>query len=140
VGAEEFLSLDEIERAKDVDYIVVPVPEWGGSIRLGSVNGEAKALFMEIYDRNPDAGSDPVWSLLAQCMVDGQGNRLIKTDDDLKRVIAILKRKDIRVTDRLVTAMFELVGIRTPKVPLKNDSSEEASASSPTPSPEAVAV
>lgn len=136
--SDEFLSLDDIEKAKDVDYVVVPLPEWNGSLRLGSVNGEAKAYFLEMLEKDPSVDSDHVWNLLAQCLVDGQGNRLVKTNEDRKRVIGILKKKDVHVTDRIIAAMFELLDIRTTRSAPKNGSSEEASASSPTPQPEAV--
>lgn len=138
--ADEFLSLDDIEQSKNVDYVVVPCPEWGGSLRLGSINAEAQSLFLEMIEQDVTATQDAVWNLLVQCLVDGQGNRLVRTNEDRKRVIAILKKKDVRVTDRIISAMYDLIGLRTSRSAPKNDSSEEAPASSPTPLPEAVAV
>lgn len=137
---DDFLSLDAIAVAKDVDYVVVDVPEWGGSLRLGSVNGESATLFREMIEADPAAATDAVWNMLAQCLVDGQGNRLVRTDEDRRRTIAVFKRKDVRVTDRIIDAMFALLNIRTKGVAPKNDSGGEVSASSPIPSPETVAV
>lgn len=137
---DEFLSLDAIADAKDVDYVVVDLPEWGGSLRLGSVSGESVTLFREMLERDPNASNDAVWNMVAQCLVDGQGNRLVRTDEDRRRTITVLKRKDVRVTDRIIDAMYELLGIRLKGAAPKNVSGEEASASSPTPSPETVGV
>lgn len=138
---EEILSIAEIEAAKDVDYVVVSMPEWGGAIRLGSVSGEASFTFMEMIDKDPTARTDAVWNLVAQCMVDGEGNRLVKTDEDRRRVIATLKKKDIRATDRLIDATYRLLGLRTTRSPVpKNESGGEAHASSPMQLPEAVGV
>ena len=138
--SEVLLSIADIEAAKDVDYVVVPVPEWGGSIRLGSVSGEASFAFLEMIEEEPTTRTDAVWNLVAQCLVDNDGNRLVKTDEDRRRVIATLKKKDIRVTDRIIDATYRLLGLRTARSAPKNDSGEEVPASSPTPSPEVVGV
>lgn len=141
---DKFLSLNEIDAAKDVDFVTVPVPEWGGALRFGSVSAESAIVFVEILGGSVEKESraDATWNLIAQCMVDGEGNRLVKTDEDRKKVVATLKRKDVRITDRIIDAVYKLNGIRlsTPEEAPKNDSGEAAPASSPIALPEAVAV
>ena len=36
------LSREEILGADDIEYTDVPVPEWGGSVRIGTMGGEAR--------------------------------------------------------------------------------------------------
>jgi hypothetical protein len=106
-----FLTRDAIAEADDVEYDVVPCPEWGGDVRLRSIRGTQRDAYEEslIQERG---GSRKMnlrnarAKLIVLCAVD-EGGRLLFTADDLN----MLGRKNAKPLDRLFDACRQLVGL-----------------------------
>lgn len=105
------LTRDAILAAEDREYVVVDVPEWGGSVRLRSITVrerdryEASLLEQKGKDRKVNLDNARA-KLIILCAVDEEGRRLF-TDADL----AALARKSAKPMDRLYDACRKLCGI-----------------------------
>jgi hypothetical protein len=126
---EKILSIQEMLDADDVEYVVVPVPEWGGSVRFGSIDAGS---MLEFVERNaaPGGNKDSMIRLIVQCLVDADGVRV--PDDEIEAKIALFKKKDVRVINRLAEAALTLNGGKVAPVIVKNALSEADSDASRT--------
>lgn len=113
------LTRDQVFAADDTQYVVVPVPEWGGEIRLKSLSGaerdafEQSSLSAEV-EVGPDGESrrkvdlaNIRAKLVAACAVDESGQRMFTADD-----IEALGRRNGAALDRLKTAAEKLSKLR----------------------------
>lgn len=124
---EKLLSIEDIEKANDTRYETVPIPEWNGSIRLGSLSADDLIAWSE---KNGDPASSKVAGvrLLVASMVDGADNR-IGTD----ATVATLRKKDAKILTDLVKRALALNGLSEKAVEERKNGSGEASApASPT--------
>lgn len=82
-----YLSKDAILQADDLSYEDVPVPEWGGTVRLRTLTGSERDKFEAgVYGDGKKVKLDDFRArLCALCMVDGEGNRLFG-DSEVKQL------------------------------------------------------
>jgi hypothetical protein len=105
------LSREGIFEADDVEYAVVPCPEWGGDVRLKSIRGnqrdayEASVLEQNGSDRKINMRNARA-KLIVLCAVDEDGRALFGPDD-----VSALGRKNARPLDRLFDAARTLIGM-----------------------------
>lgn len=115
---KKFLSLDEMLDANDIQFIEVDTPEWGGTVRLGSLTAGEMLTFIETSEGPAKANAG--LRLIVRSLVDAEGNRL-GTDKHLEA----FKKKDAKVVNRLVKAILTLNGMDAKtQVAEKNESSE----------------
>jgi len=97
----------EIREVNDVQYRLIPVPEWGGEdaqIRIRSMSAGELVKFTNLKGENAKQG---MVRALVMCAVDGDGERIFSTDD-----VAWLMDKNISVLHRIQDAILELNGMR----------------------------
>lgn len=100
-----YLTKDQILAAQDRQYKEVEVKEWGGFVRLQSLDADA-ALQQEAIGKKRekgDATANPLTSMLAASIVDAQGNTLFTEKD-----VAALGKKSPAVLVRLINEVKEL--------------------------------
>jgi hypothetical protein len=86
--APVLLGRDDILKADDRTYEVIPVPEWGGSVRLRSLTGKERDAFEASMTNSPDGkrkGSvvNVRARLAALCIVDEIG-AVVFSDSDVR--------------------------------------------------------
>lgn len=82
----KLLSRQDILAVSDLVHEDVPVPAWGGTVRIRVMTGtERDAFRSEVAARRGDRTATPVGEfsaiLLAWTCVDGDGNRIFTVDD-----------------------------------------------------------
>lgn len=123
---KKFLSLQQIKESKDEKFAEIDVPEWGGTIRIGSITAGEMIDFAESNDG--PAKKTAGLRLIVKSLVDEDGNRI--GDDAL---LQDLKKKDSAVCSRITDAILELNGLgEEAKKKRKNASGEATTAASPT--------
>lgn len=106
------LGKQQIFDADDHDFRVVPVPEWGGEVRIRSLTGSERDKYESSLARMDKKGQmvpDMINArarLVALTAVDENGNRIFTDQDVLK-----LGTKSSKALDRLFEASGELSGI-----------------------------
>jgi hypothetical protein len=122
------LNRDAILAAEDKKYEDVPVPEWGGTVRVaGMTGGDRNAYQASMVVLGPNGSvqrlnmADQLAKLLSRSIVDESGERLF-SDKDLKALSA----KNGAVLDRLGDVAMRLSGLR------KEDMEAEAGKSAKT--------
>ncbi|MGW4986313.1 hypothetical protein ACWEQ3_01500 [Streptomyces mirabilis] len=108
------LNRDAILAAEDKNYEDVPVPEWGGSVRVAGMTGADRNSYqasMVVLGPNGSVQrlnmADQLAKLLSRSLVDEDGNRLF-SDKDIKALSA----KSGAVLDRLGDVAMRLSGLR----------------------------
>lgn len=108
------LSADEITQATDHRYEDVPVPEWGGDVRIRSMSGTDRNAYQSetvvIGANGRPQGinlRDQYARLLSRCIVDEQGRRIFVTEKQIKALGA----KDAAVLERLVKVAKRVSGL-----------------------------
>ncbi|MFD9064182.1 hypothetical protein ACFVZ3_21965 [Kitasatospora purpeofusca] len=99
------LSKEQIASAPDITYEDVPVPEWGGEVRVRGLSGaEREAWEQSMLVAGPNGtriqrpgATDNRARLLVRCIV-GEDGELLYTEKDIKA----LNGKSGAVLDRLV--------------------------------------
>ncbi|MFC9949191.1 hypothetical protein ACFVIN_01260 [Streptomyces prasinus] len=124
------LSKDQITTADDRKWEDVPVPEWGGTVRLLGMSGtERNAYQSSLVVLGPNGSvqkmnmADQLAKLVAKCLVGEDFERLF-TDKEVRALGA----KNGAVLERLGTICQRLSGLR------KEDVEAAAGKSEPTPS------
>lgn len=105
----ELLGKAAILEADDLAHEDVPVPEWGGTVRVRGLNGRERDSYemrMAVAHKNGETDVDIRASLVGRCMVDENGDRLF-TDKELPQ----LARKSGAVLDRVFDVVARLSGI-----------------------------
>lgn len=100
------LTKDAILGASDIQTEDVPVPEWGGTVRICVMSGLARDVFIS-GEGKADAGfSDFQARLLVATAVDAAGERIFEPDD-----VERLQAKSRTVLDRLTAVAMKLNGL-----------------------------
>jgi hypothetical protein len=135
------LSLDDIAQAPDTRYEYVDDPEWGGRVRVASLDGRSRqAVFMGVRSDIKKLGQDAAdirlaYWVVAASLVDDAGERLIEVRDPgaVAPAIAMLESRNAAALQRTYDVCRRLSGLGDDEV---DDRSEELkatpSASSPT--------
>ncbi|MDG4768765.1 MULTISPECIES: hypothetical protein [Micromonosporaceae] len=106
-----FLSRDQILGASDRTFDEVPVPEWGGTVRIRSISGAERDSFEQslLQQRGRDRKvnmRNARAKLIVLCAVDGTGRKMFTEDD-----IAALSRKNAKPLDRIYDACQRIAGL-----------------------------
>lgn len=104
---DKILGIDEIEHARDGEFAEVLVPEWGGKIRMSTMNAEGTIETLKNMQVTGEV-IDGLLQLLVQCFVDAEGNRQVT---DPERIVAIakkLRKKEAVVIERLLREFVKL--------------------------------
>ena len=104
----EFLGRDAILGADDLAYDTVPVPEWGGTVRIRALTRTERDRFeAEVAGNGKRLKLDNVRAkFVARCIVDAKGNQVFGTAD-----VAALGRKNAAVLNRVFEACQKLSGL-----------------------------
>ncbi|RBQ21623.1 hypothetical protein DP939_02620 [Spongiactinospora rosea] len=140
------LSKDQIWQAHDITYEDVPVPEWGGEVRIRGLAGEERDAFEEASLKRGRGGSRELnlknarARLIAACAINEDGSPMFVTADVLKlgsKSAAALERL-FKVAQRLsgMTAedMDELTGNSEPGQSGPSPSASPGTSDTPSPS------
>jgi hypothetical protein len=106
------LGRNQILDAKDLKTEDIPVPEWGGEVRIRMLTGEERDQFeasmVELKkDGTTKANRENVRArLLVLCIVNEQGEQMFNRAD-----IKLLGRKSAKALERVINAANELNGI-----------------------------
>lgn len=107
------LSRDQIDAADDRQWEDVPVPEWGGEVRIVGMSGTARNAYQQELvviggDGKPKSVNldDQLAKLLAKCIVDEDGKRLYND-----REVRALGAKNGAVLERLAKVAKRLSGL-----------------------------
>ncbi|MEU3600877.1 hypothetical protein ABZ714_19460 [Streptomyces sp. NPDC006798] len=108
------LTRAEIDAADDRAWEDVPVPEWGGDVRVQGMSGSERNAYQSSLVVMGSGGSvqrlnmaDQTAKLLAKCLVDAEGERLY-SDKEVKALGA----KNGAVLERLSKVAARLSGLR----------------------------
>lgn len=122
------LSADQIVAADDRAYEDVPVPEWGGEVRVIGLSGTDRDAYEAAMVEARQTGKGATLrlqnfrsKLVAKCLIDQNGERLF-TDDKVK----VLGAKSGAVIDRLFDTARRLSGMSKDAVDEGKDDSEPA--------------
>jgi len=129
------LTPDEISAADDRQWEDVPVPEWGGTVRIASMSGTDRNAYqkqMVVLGSNgrPQGVdlADQYARLLSKCLVGEDFRRLYVTD----KQVALLGRKNGAVLERLVEVAKRVSGLSDRAVEDAAGKSEETPSASST--------
>lgn len=105
LGRDEILGADDL-RTKDI-----PVPEWGGEVRIKALTGEERDRFEASLTQTRGNKTKQNMEnfrarLIALCIVNEDGERLFVTAD-----IKALGRKSVAALQRVFNACNELNGL-----------------------------
>lgn len=105
------LSKDNILKADDLEYRVVPVPEWGGDVKLRTLTGEQRDEFEASQVKfnkkgQPEQNMVNVRARLVSLVIVGEDNRPLFSSYD----IPDLGRKSARALDRIADIAEEMNG------------------------------
>jgi len=99
---EQFLSADAILSSSDLDWITIPVKEWGGSLCAVAMSGEEAIRFYRDL-KDPDKKDEAVIRLFTLSIVNNPTDR--KRIFNEAKIEALKKKKFgvfLRIQDRLL--------------------------------------
>lgn len=114
----KILSAADIVAAKDLSHIDVEVPEWGGSVRLRTLDGDQFVQFVEASKGRVNTAQ--ALKLIAMSLVDEEGNTLFKTEEDF----AAFAKKNMQAILKLQDAAMKLNGIEVIKEKAEKNEAE----------------
>ncbi len=122
----QYLSKEAILAVDDVHFEDVPVPEWGGMVRVKSLTGSERdgleASMIEGKGKNANVNLANLRAkLVARSIVDESGNRIFEDAD-----IALLGRKSAAALNRVYEVAQRLSGITQEDVDELTKNSEAA--------------
>jgi len=103
----KLLTREQIVNAKDIKSVIVPCPEWGGSVSVQGLTLEEKDEWsLSISEDKGVSIKGATAKLCALCMRGDKGKLLFSLDD-----IEVLQAKSALPMDRIFQAAQELTGI-----------------------------
>lgn len=107
-----FLTRDQILGADDLSYRVVPVPAWGGDVRIRTLTGaerdQFEASIVQRNGRNIATNMRNIRAkLVALCIVDENGERIFSDKD-----VEALGKKSAQALDLVFGEAQKLNGLR----------------------------
>ena len=97
----KYLTADEILDKDDVDYVEVPCPEWGGTVRLRTLTAYDAVVFSNSV-KTEDGKNKAMIRIIAMCACDAEGKKIFSPEN----VMALMK-KNLRVINRVQKAAME---------------------------------
>jgi hypothetical protein len=104
VEEQQFLSVEDIIAARDIEYMVVNIPSWGGKVRLASVTADDIIRWGEANEG--EAKRSMGLRLIVKSVVDKDGKHLMDESH-----IGMLRAKQHKATEELVKAILKLNGM-----------------------------
>jgi hypothetical protein len=101
----KYLTAADVLAAEDIQVVDVPVPEWGGVVRLRALSGHEAIRFANLVRDDASPASSAV-RIVALCAVDAEGKSLF-TDEQVEA----LKAKSLKAINRLQTVALKLNGL-----------------------------
>lgn len=110
-SAPKLLGRDAILTADDLPFEDVDCPEWGGTVRIGSVSGAVRddfeASIRKTAGKDQEAATKNLRArFVAACAIDEKGARIFADDDAHK-----LGMKSAKALDRCFTVASKLNGM-----------------------------
>lgn len=107
------LTRTEIENADDTPFEIVPVPEWGGEVKIRGLSGtevdDYEASILKMKRGKPDVTlKNATARLVAWTLVDESNSRLFPNEAE----VAVLGRKSSRALQRCFDVASKLSGLR----------------------------
>lgn len=110
----DYLSAEQILDAQDLTIEDVPVPEWGGTVRVKGMSGTERDRFEAGFVGNnmkplpPDKALEHFRArVAAACLVDGDGKKMFRSVGEVKR----LSDKSAEALQRVVDVANRLSGL-----------------------------
>lgn len=103
-------SLDEIEKAEDIEYAEVEGFAPGRPFRIGSLTAGDLIEWSEANEG--EAKREAGLRLIVKSLVNSKNERYAASDP---KAIAVLRKKNHKVTERLVTDVLKLNGMNVKK-------------------------
>ena len=101
------ISRDQILSASDIEYKEIDVPEWGGTVRIASMNGADREVFETVWINQAGEETTQIRAtLVALSIVDENGDRLFSPED-----IEALGKKSCKALSRVFEVAQKLNGI-----------------------------
>lgn len=102
-----YLTRDEILGVDDRLYEDVPVPEWGGTVRVRGLQGNERDRWeTTLLDKRQQIRENPRAKLVQMCIIDDRGQLLFSRED-----IAALGRKSAAALSRVFEVAQRLSGL-----------------------------
>ncbi len=122
----QYLTKDQILQAQDIMFEDVPVPEWGGTVRVVTLTGNERdaieASMIVGKGKNKDISLANLRAkVVARSVVDEEGKRIFEDED-----IAALGRKSTAALNRVYEVAQRLSGITQEDVDELTKNSEAA--------------
>jgi hypothetical protein len=117
------LSFSQIVEIEDIRYEEIPVPEWNGSIRIGSLMAEDLTEWMTAME-NPELAKTAFLRLLALSICNEDNSRLDK--NQITAAVGLLQKKDANVINRLVKRVRVFNGLDDKSLEARKNASGEA--------------
>lgn len=126
--ADDLILFDDTFFATDdLEYKVIPVPEWKGSVRLASLTGDQLIAWAEANSKDDGARNESGTRILIMSIVDAE-NKRVGSEAMIKKML----KRNAGIVTRLIDEAMMLNGLRPKKVEaLKNVSGEANSIASP---------
>ena len=101
------LNKDLILQAEDIKTIDVKVPEWGGTVRVGTMTGRGRQEYFKTLALDGDESRKDLYAtLIVSCAIDESGSPLFKVSD-----IPELTKKSSVPLNRIFEVAAELNGL-----------------------------
>jgi hypothetical protein len=126
------LTKEAILAAEDRKSVDVPVPEWGGTVRVATIPALEQDRWVAVGNKNGEMANDTFRiQYVALCCVDENGSRLFSTED-----VAALGEKSSKAIQRVFEAASTLNGLSEAAISeteknSKADQSDGSSSESP---------
>lgn len=122
----KYLSRDQILAADDIETRDVPVPEWGGTVRVRGLTGKQRSDFLAatVQRRGNQVAQDLTnmqAKLAAMAIVNEAGEPLFTRQD-----VAALGEKSGQALERVFTTAAELSGLADEAIEAMSGNSEAA--------------
>lgn len=102
------LTAAQILAADDLSFVDVPVPEWGGTIRLREMSAGEAIKFTDSLQDNAKSRNQAIVRIIRDTAVGVDGARLFPGDGDMEK----LRAKSFKVFQVLSDAALKLNGFR----------------------------
>ncbi|MET3431435.1 hypothetical protein ABIC71_000913 [Herbaspirillum seropedicae] len=115
--------------AAQLPFTDVPVPEWGGSVRVRSMSGADREAFYQALPKSVD-GTTPIGTfqatLVAFTAVDADGNLLFTAEQ-----VELLRQRQASALERVAMVVMQMNGLGGAAVEdeVKNSNAGQSSAS-----------
>lgn len=107
------LTKQQILECKDIEYVDLDIPAWGGVVRVSTISGKARDRFETslLNSKNKVTTDNIRAKLVASCLVDAEG-KLLFSEADIEK----LGNKNAKILDQIFAVAQKLNGIGNAEV------------------------